>query len=94
MEAQVEAFLDVFSYEELVGLVAYPNPFTDEIHLLFSSEIGQSEEVMIFDMLGHCLYHDNLRLYGGMQHFVIRPDLASGVYMLKIGDHVQRIVRY
>ena len=94
MEVQIEAFLGVFSHEELVSLVTYPNPFTDEIHLLVSSEIGQSQEVMIFDMLGRCLYYDNLRLYDGVQHFVIRPDLSSGVYVLKIGDHAQRIIRY
>jgi hypothetical protein len=94
MEAQIEAFLDVFSQEELASLVIYPNPFTDEIHLIVSSEIGQSQEVMIFDMLGRCLYHDNLRLYDGVQHFVIHPNLSSGVYVLKIGDHAQRIVRY
>ena len=94
MEAQIEAFLDVFSQEELASLVIYPNPFADEIHLLVSSEIGQSQEVMIFDMLGRCLYHDNLRLYDGVQHFVIHPNLSSGVYVLKIGNHAQQIVRY
>ena len=94
MEAQIEAFLNVFSYEEPIGIATYPNPFTDEIHLLVSSETWQSQEVMIFDMLGRCLYHDNLKLYNGVQHFVIHPDLSSGVYVLKIGDHVQRIVRY
>ena len=94
METQIEAFLNVFSFEESVGFATYPNPFSDELHLLVSSETWQTQEVMIYDMLGRCLYHDNLRLYDGIQHFVIHPQLPSGLYILKVGNHSQRIVKY
>lgn len=94
MKAQIKAFWSVFSSEEAVGFAAYPNPFTDEIHLLVSSETGHSLEVKIFDLLGRCLYYDNLKLYDEVQDFVIRPNLSPGVYVLKIGNHGQRIVRY
>jgi hypothetical protein len=94
MEVQIEAFLNVFSFEEPVGFATYPNPFSDELHLLVSSETWQTQEVMIYDMLGRCLYHGSIRLCDGIQHFVIQPDLALGVYILKIGDRTQRIVKY
>lgn len=94
MEMQIEAFLDVFSYEAPVGYAAYPNPFNDEIHIMVSSDKWQTQELMVFDLMGRCLYSESLRLFDGVNHFTIHPDLASGVYVMRIGNQVQRIVKY
>ena len=94
MELQIEAFMNVLSHEVPVGYAAYPNPFNDEIHVLVPSEKWQTQDLMVFDLLGRCLYHESLRLYDGVNHFSIQPNLASGVYVLKIGNQAQRIVKY
>ena len=94
MELQIEAFMNVLSHEAPVGYAAYPNPFNDEIHVLVPSEKWQTQDLMVFDLLGRCLYHESLRLYDGVNHFSIQPNLASGVYVLKIGNQAQRIVKY
>ena len=94
MEMQIKAFMNVFSYEEPVGFVVYPNPFTDEIRLLVLSEMEMSKEVTITDMLGHCVYHEDWQVDNGVQHFVIHPNLTPGMYILKVGNYVQRIVKY
>lgn len=94
MEMQIEAFLNVFSYEAPIGYEAYPNPFTDEIHIMVSSEKWQTQELMVFDLMGRCLYSESLRLFDGVNQFTIQPDLASGVYVMRIGNQVQRIVKY
>ena len=91
--AQIDAFLSVFSHEISVGCIAYPNPFNDEIHLLVSSEQWQTQDVKVFDLLGRCVYHDTLRLCDEVNHFVIRPDLTAGVYILKIGSQAVKIVK-
>lgn len=91
--AQIDAFLSVFSHEISVSCIAYPNPFNDEIHLLVSSEQWQTQDVKVFDLLGRCVYHDTLRLCDEVNHFVIRPDLTAGVYILKIGSQAVKIVK-
>ena len=94
MEAQIEAFLDVVFHEEPVSFACYPNPFTDEIHLLVASEKQSSTELMVFDLMGRCLYSESLRLFDGVNQFAIRLNLASGVYVMRIGNQAQRIVKY
>ena len=94
MEAQVEAFFNVFTNDEIDGFVTYPNPFTDEIHLIVYSEKMQKQEVIISDLLGRCWYSESLKLLNGIQFLDLHPDLEPGVYILKIGSHARRIVRY
>ena len=94
MEMQIDAFLNIFSYEVPIGYAAFPNPFNDEIHIMVSSDKWQTQELMVFDLMGRCLYSESLRLFDGVNHFTIHPDLASGVYVMKIGNHAQKIVRF
>ena len=94
MEDQIEAFLDVFSHEEPVSFACYPNPFTDEIHLLVASETMASTELMVFDLMGRCCYRSSVVLSYGLSEITINPELSPGVYVLKIGNQVQRIVKY
>ena len=94
MEAQIEAFLDVISNEAPVGFASYPNPFNDEIHILIPSDKWQTQELVVFDLMGRRLYNESLRLFDGVNQFTIQHDLASGVYVLKIGNQAQRIVKY
>ena len=94
MEDQIEAFLDVFSHEEPVSFACYPNPFTDELHLLVASETMASTELMVFDLMGRCCYRSPVVLSYGLSEITINPELSPGIYVLKIGETAQRIVKY
>jgi hypothetical protein len=94
-----ETYVAHFNFDDYVienasSCQIYPNPFTDEIHIMVSSEKWQTQELMVFDLLGRCLYSESLRLFDGVNQFTIQPDLPSGVYVMKIGNQVQRIVKY
>ena len=94
MEEQIGAFLDVLSHEEPVSFACYPNPFTDEIHLLVASEKQSSTELRVFDLMGRCCYRRPVVFSYGISEITVNLELPSGVYILKIGETAQRIVKY
>lgn len=71
----------------------YPNPFTDQIRVSFvASGLGR-EDVAIFDMLGRKVYGDAFYYMEGENRITLHLDLPAGVYVLKVGNRVQRIMR-
>ena len=87
MEAQIEAFLDVFSYEDLVDFVIYPNPAKDKV----SIEGIEAVEVQFYNVLGQIV--KTVR----WTNEVDVSDLMEGVYLLHITDvdgknHMARVV--
>lgn len=68
----------------------YPNPFTDEIHLLCN---GKSQEVAIYDVLGRKVFFETCGADKG-DEIILKPNLPSGLYVLKVGSYTERIVRY
>ena len=84
----------------LVGLPAhqsketlcFPNPFSDKLYLFWMSD-DRAKEIAIYDMTGRKVFSHNLAIERG-DRVTIHPDLPAGVYVLKMGDYTQRIVRY
>ena len=71
----------------------YPNPFNDEIRLLWLSDNGKPQEVAIYDVLGRKVFAETCVASSGNE-IVLKPALPPGVYVLKAGAYAQRIVRY
>ena len=71
----------------------YPNPFTDEIHLLWLADGDKAHEVAIYDVLGRKVFSEICNVDSG-DRIILKPHLSSGVYMLRVGSHTERIVRY
>ena len=94
LESQLMEFLNIFAYEIPASFACYPNPSNAEIHLMVSSDETKRTELVLFDVMGRCVYRENLQLYHGLSIFTLYPELTAGVYVLKVGDHTQRIVRY
>ena len=94
MEAQIEAFLSVLSNTESISFTCYPNPFSDQLYVLFSSDGHKEEEMTIVDQMGRCVYREKVLLENGINHFAIQSELPPGLYVLRIGGQAQRIVRY
>ena len=80
--------------DEPVGFTCYPNPFSDLLYVEFSSVEQKKVELRIFDVLGRCIRQEKVQLQSGMNSITIQVDLTPGVYVLQIGGHSQRIVRF
>ena len=76
---------------ELVGFQCYPNPFSDEIHIIFNAERFATTEIVAYDMMGRKVFVMPCLLTTGENRITIHPSLSKGVYLLKVGDHTQRI---
>ena len=90
-----EELKDYLAVEELAPVVisCYPNPFSDEIHLQWPSDEGMSQELAIYDVLGRKVFSKLVDAEDGVD-ITIKPEMPAGVYVLKMGGHTQRIVRY
>ena len=72
----------------------YPNPFTDEIHLRFWATTLEVNEIAIYDMMGRKVFMMPCLLKEGRNEITFNPNLSPGVYIIKVGNHTQRIVKY
>ena len=73
--------------------LCYPNPSFGEIRLRLNGETMPKGELAIFDILGQKVFSE-IVVAENSDEITVNPDLAPGVYVLKIGGHSQRIVRY
>jgi len=65
----------------MFNLRAYPNPFSDQIHLRIESSNYDDLQIRIFDMLGQ-LIQDNKYAYSS--DITIGTTLSAGVYMIQV----------
>ena len=72
----------------------YPNPSSGELHICCDNEDWPVDEICIYDMLGRKVFVQPKCSETVTSEITIHPHLAPGVYVLKIGNHAQRIVRY
>ncbi len=72
----------------------YPNPSYGEIHLRLDAEGMSAHEVGIFDMIGRKVFMMPCLLKEGRNEITFNPNLSPGVYIIKVGNHTQRIVKY
>lgn len=74
-------------------LLCFPNPFSDEIHIRFEDNSTRSAEIEIYDILGQKVFSKPCVLSGTENQISINPNLPAGIYFLKIGDSMQKIIR-
>lgn len=79
---------------QTAGLFCYPNPFSDEIRIGFEAECLGADEISIYDLMGRKVFAFPCKLVEGRNEFTINPSLTAGMYLLKVGGYVQRIVRF
>ena len=78
----------------MVSLTCYPNPSNEEIHVFFESEIPGPCEISMYDMMSRKVFMQSWSLDYGYNDLIIQPNVPAGIYVLKVGGHSQRIVRY
>jgi len=84
--------IDVADIEN-APLQAFPNPVSDRLHIVRDWQ-SSGEEVLVelFSMSGRRVFSQ--RVYGGASTFTIDvSSLPSGVYFLRVGNRVAKIVR-
>ena len=80
--------------ERFAVVQCYPNPFSDEIRLSFEAEDFSANEIAIYDMLGRKVFAMPFQFDHAHPTLTFHPHLESGVYVLKVGEHTQKIVKY
>ncbi len=93
LEALIPMYLNIPD-NGLIGFTCYPNPFSNLLYIQFPSVEQKKVEMRIFDVLGRCIRQEKVQLQSGMNSIAIQVDLTPGVYLLQIGGHSQRIVRF
>lgn len=76
------------------GLLCYPNPFSGNLHLHFDADAIGAREIVIYDLLGRKVFATTISNADGVAEITFNPSLSPGVYVLKIGETAQRIVKY
>ena len=93
IQPTLDDFMSVDSY--LLGSsTCYPNPFTDEIRIVFESKNFDANEIAIYDLMGRKVFAQTLDVSEGQNEIAIHPNLTGGVYLLKIGCLATKIIRY
>jgi hypothetical protein len=72
----------------------YPNPSSGDIHLHVEIDSLSSNEIALYDLTGKKVFALTGVLAEGTNKITFHPQLSPGVYILKVGNYVQRIVRY
>lgn len=71
-----------------------PNPFSDEIQVSFDADASGATEIAIYDMMGRKVFAMPSQFSAGENRVTLHPSLPEGVYVLKVGNRVQRIISY
>ena len=89
---ELSPYLNV-NENNLVTVSCHPNPFTDEVQIMFEAEQSGKVELGIYDVLGRKVFVESCHLVKGANVFTIQPQLPAGMYVLKVGGITQRLVR-
>ncbi len=71
--------------EQWQVLGPYPNPFNPETRITLAMPVADNVSVDVFDVLGrHVTRLEQGRLAAGYHELVWKPDVASGIYFMKV----------
>ena len=79
---------------QIAEFQCYPNPSSEEIHIVISAEKMMASEIAIYDLLGRKVFALPFVFVGGRNEVTIHPQLETGIYLLRMGSYTQKIVRY
>ncbi len=70
----------------------YPNPVSDELHLVLWSDDFALRDIELYDLLGRKVHSQKMVLMEGENYLDISCPYASGMYLLKFGDQKYKVV--
>ena len=90
---EIKDYLDIEELDPVI-MSCYPNPFFDEINIRIKEEWQGANCISIYDMMGRQVFSQFCPLTEGENTVSIHPKLAAGVYVMKAGGTIRRIVKY
>lgn len=73
--------------------VLYPNPTEDVVHIMMLDGRSRETDFLLCDVMGRVIMGGTAYL-SACQEIVLGSELRSGVYFVKIGQHVHKFVKY
>lgn len=70
----------------------YPNPVSDELHMILWSDGFAVSDIEVFDLLGRKLHSQKVVLMEGENQVDLSCPYASGIYVLRFENQTQKIV--
>lgn len=92
--ANTTVFKDVslhFAEMEKIHFVVYPNPANNVVSLRFSQPTTTTQKAVIYDMRGQLQLEQPLEV-GSITLHIETHTLAAGIYLLRCGNDMQRLV--
>jgi len=82
-------------------LLVYPNPFHNNLYLVFPSPVNDNVEVSLFDLTGKMNLRWEFPAFQGRTYIKLEDDLiglSKGIYMLRTvtgsHTHITKLVRF
>lgn len=75
-----------------VTFACAPNPSTGSFRVIIHSNNNTILPLSIYDMMGRLIYSKELYLFATENSIPIQPHLSSGLYLVKVGDAMGRLV--
>lgn len=72
--------------------VLFPNPVSDELHLILLSDGFAVGDIELFDLMGRRLYAQRVVLMEGENQVDLSCPYATGIYVLRFENQTQKIV--
>lgn len=72
--------------------VLYPNPVSDNLHLILWSDGFAVKDIELFDLMGRKLYSQKMVLMEGENYVDLSCPFASGIYIIRFGNKTQKFV--
>ena len=90
----IDRFGDFFTAEDNNTNIEllYPNPVSDDLHLILWSDGFTVNDIELFDLMGRKLYSQKIVLMEGENYLNLSCPFASGIYILRFGNKTQKIV--
>lgn len=94
MDDHIHDLLVDISENQTIVAYCYPNPSLGEIHVCLDSDRLVVDEISIYDLMGRKVFAMPLPSGNANPTITLNPHLEAGVYVLRIGELTQKIVRY
>jgi len=80
--------------KDINGLLIYPNPIGNKIHIECNSFLEKEDYLYIFDVSGKLIFTEKIILVHGDNSIVVElPDFSPGVYSAKLGTSQIKITK-
>ena len=70
----------------------FPNPTSGNVTIRFHDVLSHIHQISIYDALGHLVYCQPVAHRSIEFSVDLNLNLAPGIYLLKIGNHMERLI--